>query len=68
MEVNKDGDRKNGVYTCKSNVSQRCIDSILEIAEIWENAPNASTCKDEDPNYKLVQQLAKQCDTIFNKQ
>ena len=24
--------------------------SILEIAKLWENAPNASTCKDEDPN------------------
>ena len=63
MEANKytGTQRKNGVFTCKSNASQRCKDKIREIAKIWEDAPNASTCKDEDPQYEEVQKVAKSC-------
>ena len=52
---------ENGVFTCKLIASQRCRDKILEIAKMWEDAPNASTCKDEDPEYEEVQKVAKSC-------
>ena len=61
MEANKDENLKNIVFTCKSNASQRCKDKIFEIAKMLEEAPNASTCKDEDPQYAMVQELAKSC-------
>ena len=61
MEPRKGSSKKEGIFSCKSNASQRCKDKILEIAKMWENAPNAKTCKDEDPQYNSVMELARNC-------
>ena len=60
--------REKGVLktnSCKSNASQLCKDTILHIAKMWENAPNAKTCKDEDPNYKSLMELTRNC-TLYD--
>merc|ERR1711872_299892 len=48
-------------WSCKSNVSQECKDGILFVAKLWRDAPNASTCKNEDPDYNMIMEFAKSC-------
>ena len=55
---------KDGFLSCKPNASQRCREAIFEIAKMWEDAPNASTCQHEDPNYEMVMALKRNCTQI----
>ena len=61
LEPRKGSAKKEGIFSCKSYASQLCKDKILQIAKMLENAPNAKTCKDEDPNYNSVMELARNC-------
>ena len=68
MEIREGGHphetRDIASMTCKENVSQRCKDRISEMASIVGNAPNVNTCKEEDPTYNLIMNLAKDCNPI----
>ena len=52
-------------WSCKSNVSQECKDGILFVAKLWRDAPNASSCKNEDPDYNMIMEFAKNCSIIL---
>ena len=48
---------------CTSKTTQECKSAITAMAEEYKNAENADTCKNNDKEYKLFQDLNSNCTT-----
>ena len=53
--------------SCKNDSSQECKDHVFKLAYEYKSSPFANTCKNEDPNYKIAQDLATTCEDGYFK-
>ena len=53
--------------SCKEDSEQDCKDHIFKLAYEYKSSPFANTCKNEDPNYKIAQDLARTCEDGYFK-
>ena len=53
--------------SCKADSEQDCKDHIFKLAYEYKSSPFANSCKHEDPNYKIAQDLATTCEDGYFK-
>ena len=56
-----DSCKRGTTIGCKPNASQACKDQFKVWAKMFREAPNASSCKDTDPLYNILQEADTTC-------